>query len=426
MKKAKKALIAGLPAGVGVSKAPNGRGRKYWRVRLGKKFTGGRPYPKCFDTLSEAKEWIFGEGQNEKAPSVAMVDLKRQAGASGFELSSSQLSEAMTAIRNLGDIASLTEAVDYFLQHARPVGGIVTIQEAIDTLIKDKEAAGKGERHTNGLRWNLERFADDHEKLHLHEVAREHIEEWLQDAEFSTTTRRNYIRDLSILFNFALKREWVARIPLVGITKPTPESGEIRILSPEDTAELLQATKVRREIETPLGSMMVNLFEDITAPLAIKLFAGLRTSELFQLDWANVKESQIVIEAKTAKTRKRRVVSISENLQAWLEGHRKVKGPVTELKYNAWHRKLQSLVGYVNGFRKHAKTGQDYNFRLPPNFARHSFCSYHYALHRNENLTAAEAGNSPNVIFSNYREMVAPEAAKAYWEIRPASPAPAA
>jgi hypothetical protein len=47
------------------------------------------------------------------------------------------------------------------------------------------------------------------------------------------------------------------------------------------------------------------------------------------------------------------------------------------------------------------KTRQDYNFRLPPNFARHSFCSYHYALHRNENLTAAEAGNSPNVIFSN-------------------------
>jgi integrase len=164
---------------------------------------------------------------------------------------------------------------------------------------------------------------------------------------------------------------------------------------------------------------MVSLFEDITAPLAIKLFAGLRTSELFQLDWANVKESQIVIEAKTAKTRKRRVVSISENLQAWLEGHRKMKGPVTELKHNAWHRKLHSLVGYVNGFRKNAKTRQDYNFRLPPNFARHSFCSYHYALHRNENLTAAEAGNSPNVIFSNYREMVTPEQAKDYWEIRP-------
>jgi hypothetical protein len=55
----------------------------------------------------------------------------------------------------------------------------------------------------------------------------------------------------------------------------------------------------------------------------------------------------------------------------------------------------------------------------PPNFARHSYCSYHYALHRNENLTAAEAGNSPNVIFSNYREMVTPEQAKDYWEIRP-------
>jgi integrase len=355
-----------------------------------------------------------------------MVDLKKHSGAAGFELSTTQLSEAIAAIQTLGGTASLTEAVDYFLKHARPLGGEHSIQEAIDALIKDKEAAGKGERHTKGLRWSLERFADDHKKLSLHEVSRDHIEEWLNEAEFSTKTRGNYIRDLSILFNFALRREWVARVPLVGITKPTAESREIRILTPEDTAELMRTTKILREVATPLGSMTTKLFEEITAPLAIKLFAGLRTSELFHLDWSNVRDSQIVIEAKTAKTRKRRVVSISENLQAWLEGHRKKKGPVTEFKYNAWHRRLQSLADYVTAIRKFEKTGGKRKFCLPPNFARHSFCSYHYALHRNENLTAAEAGNSPNVIFSNYREMVAPEAAKAYWEIRPASPAPAA
>jgi hypothetical protein len=29
------------------------------------------------------------------------------------------------------------------------------------------------------------------------------------------------------------------------------------------------------------------------------------------------------------------------------------------------------------------------------NVLRHAFGSYHFALHRNENLTAAEMGNSP-------------------------------
>lgn len=404
-----KAKIAKLPSGIGVWKTVNGRGEVFWLVRMGKRYTGGPVVKKHFKTLADAKEWLFGEeGKSRKAPSVSMIDLKKDAGAGAFQLTASQISEAAAAIKSLGDTATLTEAVKYFLKHARPVGGVFSLQEAIDALIKDKKAAGKGDRHLNGLRWNLERFAGDFTKLKIHEVTRQHIEEWLEEEDFSTTTRRNYFRDLSILFNFALKREWVASVPLVGITKPTPGPEEIRILSPEDTRELLVAAS--------------KVFPDIVAPLAIKFFAGLRTSELFQLDWSNVNSDQILIEAKKVKTRKRRVVSIPSNLKVWLQGRRKDKGPVTDVKHNAWHRRIQSIVEHIDAEREKAHGKKAVEFRLPSNFARHSFCSYHYAYHLNENLTAAEAGNSPGMIFSNYRELVTPEKAKAYWGILPENP----
>ena len=37
----------------------------------------------------------------------------------------------------------------------------------------------------------------------------------------------------------------------------------------------------------------------------------------------------------------------------------------------------------------------------------------------NENLTAAEMGNSPAVVFKRYRALVKPEEVEAYWNILP-------
>ena len=56
------------------------------------------------------------------------------------------------------------------------------------------------------------------------------------------------------------------------------------------------------------------------------------------------------------------------------------------------------------------------------NILRHTFGSYHFALHRNENLTAAEMGNSPAMVFRHYRAVVTSKAAARFWNLLP-SPA---
>jgi integrase len=58
----------------------------------------------------------------------------------------------------------------------------------------------------------------------------------------------------------------------------------------------------------------------------------------------------------------------------------------------------------------------------PHNALRHGFASYHYGKHKNANLLAAEMGHcDTKLIFEEYRSLVKPKDAKAYWEIRPES-----
>ena len=53
----------------------------------------------------------------------------------------------------------------------------------------------------------------------------------------------------------------------------------------------------------------------------------------------------------------------------------------------------------------------------PQNAMRHSFGSYFYAKTKNENLTAAEMGNSPAMVFRHYRALVRSEEVEKYWGI---------
>ena len=60
----------------------------------------------------------------------------------------------------------------------------------------------------------------------------------------------------------------------------------------------------------------------------------------------------------------------------------------------------------------------------PENGLRHSFGSYHLAKHGNANALALEMGHTTTKeIFAHYRELVRPEDAERYWNIRPQSAA---
>jgi hypothetical protein len=116
----------------------------------------------------------------------------------------------------------------------------------------------------------------------------------------------------------------------------------------------------------------------------------------------------IEITAQNAKTRRRRLVEICLALAAWLEPSRKLEGRVAS--------QTATLNSYVSAFSRLRES-----LKIPSrrNGMRHAFCTYHFALHSNENLTAAQAGNSPAMIHAHYKGLATKADAEKWFAVEP-------
>lgn len=401
-----KAKIRDLPSGVGVNKSVSGRGREFWRVRLGKRFTGGPVIKRDFSSLGDAREWIFGDAQKNRPSAGSVIELKQSSGAAAFALTSSQLAEASSCFRRLDGLASLTEAVSYFLKNANPAGGRRTVREVAQEFLRSRTAMGVRSRTLAQYESYLRSINDRFGERQVNEVRRGEIEDWLSESDWSKRTRNNYVSTLSTLFIFARDRDYCVENPAEKIPRAILDDLAPGILSVGQAAKLLNVARSEDS--------------EMLAYVAIGLFAGLRRSELCALEWSEIDLRNRTIEVKgvKAKTRQRRIVTISDALLAWLAICSKTPRPTPSRNEDVCGERLKNLYS-----EKCDESGAVVREAVvspwPHNALRHSFGSYHYASAANENLTAAEMGNSPAVIFRHYRALVKPEDAKAYWRLRP-------
>ena len=125
--------IADLPANVSVYPIETSKGYRYWRVLVGKRFTGGEIISKNFRSIQEARKWIFGDVQKLKANPGSLLELKATAPGQGFSLTPARLAEACDAFRRLDEIQmTLTGAIDFVVKRARPAAGTISVGEAIE------------------------------------------------------------------------------------------------------------------------------------------------------------------------------------------------------------------------------------------------------------------------------------------------------
>jgi integrase len=173
-----------------------------------------------------------------------------------------------------------------------------------------------------------------------------------------------------------------------------------------DGVPLAKVVPARISIFTP-GEMRRLL--DATPPsmipfMTIAAFAGVRHFEILRMDWSEVGTDLITIPATKAKGASRRLIPIADNLRTWLAPFRRPRGPVC-----AWKHAHNALTRIS---RKARVTWHQ-------NALRHSFISYRLAVAQDAARIALEAGNSPAMIFRNYRELVTPEQGKAWFFIVP-------
>ena len=151
---------------------------------------------------------------------------------------------------------------------------------------------------------------------------------------------------------------------------------------------------------------------DLRPLVALGGLAGLRREEILRLDWAEVwrVKGKVEIAARIAKGRKRRLVDICPALALWLNPYRKATGPVWGKSPDALEEALSKVK--VDGVLPARRNG-----------LRHSFITFHMAMHANENLTAAEAGNSPQMIHDHYRALATRREALRWFNVKPAKAA---
>jgi integrase len=379
--------IPKLPSGVSIFRDTSGD-REYWVLRMGKRWTGGQALRRAFPTAGDAiKAW-----EQEVSKRAAL-------GTGGYELSPTQLGEAIACFGQLeGTGLSLSEAVKLSLKTYRPKTVSIPLSGAIQGFLSAQKDRGAAAKTIIGYQSFLRLLAEGlPRKINVHEIMEKEVRKHLAKYE-KRASRNATIRHLRAFFRWTAKRGWREDDPTEHIDKIREIDDAVSILTVPQVRKLLAACTVDEECRPLLAS------------IAVGLFAGLRTGELAVLEWENIhligSQRFIEVAARKAKTRQRRIVSISDNLAAWLMPLAQVTGPVVPAAYRERHERLQILAKLTP---------------WPRNVLRHSFGSYHLAFHKNEALTAAEMGNSPAVIFQHYRALVTPEAADKFWRLLPAS-----
>jgi integrase len=277
------------------------------------------------------------------------------------------------------------------------------------------------------------------------------VDAWLRELNVGPRTRNNLRASIQVLFNYGIARKYLPKdhdeIESVPLAKN--KGGAIEIFKPEELAELLAIASA-----------------DQLPFMAISAFAGVRHAEIQRLDWADVNQAAGIIEihAGAAKTASRRVIPILPNLAAWLKPHWKEAGPVcpftnmvdqfrnmtravNQARRAAWAKakgisdealkqaderavkRCKEEAKKKNGRRARgtvlplgSETAAEEGwapFAWKQNALRHSFISYRVADIQNVAQVALEAGNSPQMIFKHYRELVRPADAKAWFAIAP-------
>lgn len=315
--------------------------------------------------------------------------------------------DAVEAVKVVDGKVSLLEMANEFKRRHMHKLPDKLLPDAVDEMLKAKETDGTSDAYQKVLKVYLKQLKV---KFHcqLRSVATGQLSDYFRDMDASPRSKNNARATVGAFFTFCKERGWLPRdhegISMVQKFKEKPT--DITIYSPWEVSQFLTYSRT-----------------EVVPFVAIGAFAGLRTTEIERLDWSEVhlKERFIEIKASKAKTASRRLVPISDNLAKWLKSHVKEHGRV--VPFDNMSKQIGWLVEDTNAGLKEAAKDADKarQVKWKKNALRHSFISYRVAETQDVAQVALEAGNSPQIIFQHYRELVRPKEAKAWFAIDPDS-----
>jgi integrase len=299
-------------------------------------------------------------------------------------------------LKGLGWI--LAEAVDFVEKHGDAFSTPdMTLGAVADEFLAAKATAGLRPRYLKTLRASIKRFQLGRGEKRIAKITPAEIQEYITANGWVPSTMRSYLVDVRTLFAFAKKRKYITDDVSLAVDLPRVEEAPPGIVTPDQTAAVLNAS--------------IDHSPDILASLALILFGGLRRSEAEALEWKEISDKYVEVKGHKAKTRQRRLAPMSPQLKEWLDSAREVGSTLPTINY------ADKLKLVLDKAKLRAEWTQ--------NAMRHSFASYHFAKFNSENETAQRMGNSPQMVFKHYRELVQPGDAEKFFAVLPPADAEA-
>ena len=305
---------------------------------------------------------------------------------------SAAVAALVEAVKLTGDLSGVAAAARVYKARHKTVMP-KRVADVVAELIAHKKARGKSERYLRDINSRLNRFAETFQK-NVGDVTTAELQAWLDDMKLSARSVKNYRAALETLFSFAESRGCLAKgcNPVDDTEKVSGiGDGAIEIFTPKEIITLLNHAP-----------------KDYLPLIALGAFAGLRTAEAERLEWQDIdfEGGFIHVASDKAKTRSRRLVPILPNLRAWLAPYAERQGKVWADSERARKRARREML-------------KASGVKWKDNGLRHSFCSYRLAVTHDAAKTSLEAGNSPQMIFQHYRELVKPADALAWFGVLP-------
>lgn len=352
----------------------------------------------------------------EEAKSFAalkQVELENKGRAQRMILSAltqEQHDSALSAFDRLGDHYSLADAVEFFLKHHRPPEFTIRLRDALKPYIDDKERDGLRPRTISALKASIERFIKATDNPWTHEVTRQEVESYLRGLRAADGVQKaskkfwnNTRNELGGFF------AWCAE-PDKSTNRPFTFENPVAMIRAYD-ARQVREEQTARPITTDVRELL-RMFSVLhrwrggamLRYYALAYFAGIRPMEIQRMngrekELINLKTRMITIPANISKTRHERQVAIPDNLAAWLEATK--DQPITPTNFK----------NLLEDTKKH--------FRQTHDEARHSFISYHVALHRSIGDAALQAGNSESIIKRHYLNLHPKDEGSQFFRIMP-------
>jgi len=300
----------------------------------------------------------------------------------------SVVEEYLAARARLDGESLLSAAKEYARRHRH---SDKPVQEVVDELLATKKRDGLSLRYIQSLRGHLKNGFAQAFHTNIGSVTASVIEEWLAGLSIGPRARNNIRMSIVTLFQYARAHGYLPkdqRTEAEHVARAKDRGGKIEILRPQELDRLLKKAK-----------------PEATLYLALGAFTGLRSAELVRLEWqdVNFERGHIIVGKEKSKTATRRLVPIQPNLMQWLAPYRGRTGRIFASEHAA-----DRTIAFA---KKHVK--------WPSNALRHSYATYRLAITHDAARVALEMGNSPTMLFTNYRELVDEHDTKAWFAIAP-------